>query len=86
MLGRGNPYYRQLAKIRAVFHDAVTPEKFGKATEAVLRRAQKGDVMAYREICDRLFGKSQPPFELGSGGRIQIQVVYVNGSREHAND
>jgi hypothetical protein len=86
--GPGNPYVKHLAELRAMFHAAVTPERFKAATEALISRAEKGDVMAYRELCDRLFGKSRQPIEVGGkdGGKMRIEVVYVRRHRQHARD
>jgi hypothetical protein len=55
--GPGNPYVRQTAQLRAALLRAVKEGDLEKAAAAVLRKAIKGDVIAFRELCDRLLGK-----------------------------
>ncbi len=56
--GTGNPNLKKIAAIRRNLLEAVTPERLTAAIEAVLRKAtEEGDVIALREILDRLVGR-----------------------------
>jgi hypothetical protein len=56
-LGRGNPHGRAVNELRAVLFEVVTPERYRKAVEAVLTKAEAGDHKALAELSDRLLGK-----------------------------
>src|SRR5262249_15894325 len=55
--GPGNPHARQTSQLRAALLRAVSEGDLEAAAAAVLKKALKGDVIAFREICDRLLGK-----------------------------
>jgi len=61
--------------LRAIGNTA-TPERIARATDAVLRRAEKGDVQAYREVLNRLLGLA--PQSIGVYGQqssIGLEIV-----------
>jgi hypothetical protein len=58
--GPGNPHARKTAKLRAALLAAVTETDLTKAAAALLAKAVKGDVIAFRELCDRVLGRPSP--------------------------
>lgn len=57
--GPGNPYGRVVARWRELFHEAVTEEDFRAIISAMVQKAKEGDMVAAREILNRLAGR--PP-------------------------
>ena len=58
--GPGNPHSKQTARLRSALLRAVSEGDLEKAAAAVLKKAIGGDVIAFRELCDRLLGKPSP--------------------------
>ncbi len=56
--GPGNPYARRTAEIRKVIMSAVSNEDLHALILTLVNRGIDGDVMAPREILDRMLGKS----------------------------
>jgi hypothetical protein len=54
---KGNPNHLKAAKLRAALLAAVSEDELAKAATAVLAKALAGDVIAFRELCDRVLGK-----------------------------
>lgn len=57
--GKGNPLARQQARIRAMIVEAVSEEDFRAIIAAMVDRAKEGDMVAARELLNRLAGR--PP-------------------------
>jgi hypothetical protein len=76
--GPGNPHVQQTAQLRSALLGAVTPERIVNVIQALMDRAEKGDVPAARELFDRLFGKASQPIEVSgpNGQPVQGEVVY----------
>lgn len=55
--GPGNPYAKQVARFRSMIHEAVTIEDLRAIVGMLVERAKDGDVVAAREILNRLVGK-----------------------------
>ena len=56
-LARGNPHAKRVAELRAMIRDAVTQDDLKAVVGALIEKAKGGDVMAARELLDRLVGK-----------------------------
>ena len=65
--GPGNPHARHVAEIRSVLMSAVSNDDLRAIVSTLVEKAKAGDVMAAREVFDRLVGKakisiaSEPP-------------------------
>jgi len=57
--GPGNPNARRVADFRRVLVDAVTDEDLHDLARTLVAKGKAGDVMAAREIFDRLMGKAK---------------------------
>ena len=57
--GPGNPHARQVAAIRSVLMSAVSDDDLRVILSALVKRAKAGDVMAAREVLDRLLGRAK---------------------------
>ena len=57
--GPGNPHARQVAAIRAVLMAAVSDDDLRAIVSTLVEKAKAGDVMAAREVLDRLIGKAK---------------------------
>jgi len=55
--GPGNPNAKRVAELRAMIRDAVTQNDLKAVVGALIEKAKGGDVMAARELLDRLVGK-----------------------------
>lgn len=57
--GPGNPYVRHVAAIRSVLMSAVSDDDLRAIVSTLVEKAKAGDVMAAREVLDRLLGKAK---------------------------
>ena len=57
--GPGNPHARQVAAIRSVLMSAVSDDDLVQMVRALVKKAKAGDVMAAREVLDRMLGKAK---------------------------
>ena len=57
--GPGNPYARRVAEIRSTLLSAVSDEDLRQIALSLVEKAKGGDVMAAREILDRMMGKAK---------------------------
>ena len=55
--GPGNPYGRSVAKWRELFQEAVTDQDFREIIAAMVQKAKEGDMVAAREVLNRLAGR-----------------------------
>ena len=67
--GPGNPYGQQVARLRAVILEAVTDDDLRKIVAALVKRAKGGDVVAARELLNRLVGI---PVDVLADRRLQL--------------
>lgn len=58
--GRGNPYARQAARLRAALLKAITAKDVETVVSSLIKEAKAGDVQAIREVLDRAVGKPLP--------------------------
>lgn len=56
----GNPLAIRAGELRRELFAAVKPEDFREVVDALLRQAKQGDLVAVKELLDRLIGKSSP--------------------------
>ena len=77
--GPGNPYAKRTGDIRNAFVEAVTLDDVQAIVRALVRKAKKGDVIAAREVFDRLVGKATIMVEPGddAGGQQGGVVIYL---------
>jgi len=54
---RGNPFARQVARLRSALLSAVTPADVRAIAKGLVVRAKEGDIVAVKELLDRLLGK-----------------------------
>ncbi|MEE8079168.1 MAG: hypothetical protein V3T18_09240 [Pseudomonadales bacterium] len=57
--GPGNPHARHVAEIRSVLMSAVSNDDLRAILSTLVEKAKAGDVMAAREVLDRLVGKAK---------------------------
>lgn len=62
--GRGNPHARQVADYQRAVREAVTDEDLRRITRKLVERAIAGDVVAAREVLDRVMGKAKVSIEV----------------------
>lgn len=58
--GPGNPYARQIARLRSTLVECVSPEDLKEIVRVLIEKAKAGDIAAAREIIDRVLGKPLP--------------------------
>ena len=73
-LGRGNPYNKRACELRAALFRAVDDAGMQKAAAAVLDKAKNGNIVAFRELCDRTIGKAVATDILDRLAAIEAQV------------
>ena len=61
--GPGNPHARHVAAIRSVLMSAVSDDDLRAILFTLVEKAKAGDVMAAREVLDRLLGKAKISIE-----------------------
>ena len=62
-LASGNPHHRRVAELRAALLDAVSAEDLRAIVGKLIERAKAGDIVAAREVLDRIFGRPNQPIE-----------------------
>lgn len=55
--GPGNPHARRVARLRAELLRAVSPQDLREIVLSLVAKAKAGDILAAREVLDRLFGR-----------------------------
>ena len=55
--GPGNPYAKQVARVRSLIVDAVSEDDLRAVISMLVERAKGGDVLAARELLNRLVGR-----------------------------
>jgi len=55
--GPGNPYAKQVGRIRSLILEAVTEDDLRAIVAGLVERAKAGDMAAARELLDRLVGR-----------------------------
>jgi hypothetical protein len=63
--GPGNPHARRTAEIRATLISTVSDEDLQDIVRALVGKAKAGDVVAAREVLDRILGKATTPITVG---------------------
>ena len=66
--GPGNPRAKRIAEIRSALIEAVSVEDLREIVAALVRRAKEGDVLAAREVLDRLLANALGRSTVGSAG------------------
>ncbi len=59
--GPGNPYIRQVARLRSLILESVDDDDLRAVLTTLIKRAKAGDVAAAKELLDRLVGKAPSP-------------------------
>jgi hypothetical protein len=80
--GPGNPLIRRVARARAAIADAVTDEDVADIIRALVRQAKAGDVMAAREVLDRVAGRVKLEAELAVNARPEVGADAFAGMEE----
>ena len=73
--GPGNPHVRRTAQIRELLLQAVSDDDLRKIVKALVEKGKAGDVMAAREVLDRLVGRPQTPVELSGDLDQRLHLV-----------
>jgi hypothetical protein len=68
--GPGNPFARQVAKLRQVLLESVTEEDLREIVQAMVKKAKEGDMVAAREVLSRVIGK---PAEAPDPDRLDVE-------------
>lgn len=71
--GQGNPHARRVADFRRVLLGAVTDEDLHDIARTLVERGKTGDVMAAREVLDRLMGKAKVTMAVETEPQISIE-------------
>jgi hypothetical protein len=86
-LGRGNPFNKRQCELRAALFKAVDNENMELAAKAILDKAKRGNVVAFRELADRLMGKAVPSDILDRLAAIEAHVFgYENEHQRTTSD
>ena len=71
--GPGNPYARRVADFRRVLVDAVTDEDLHDLARTLVKKGKAGDVMAAREVFDRLMGKAKVTMAVETESQMNVE-------------
>lgn len=80
--GPGNPYAARVAKLRALILDAVTEGDLKAIVRVLVQQAKAGDIVAARELLNRLIGRPGPADDLEEADQQQAYHVVIPGVRE----
>jgi hypothetical protein len=84
--GRGNPVARQAFRIRQSLFAALTPELMTEATLAIIGKAIKGDVAAFKVLCEFTLGPPQALDLLHQVARLKGAILRGTASGFDAGD
>ena len=70
--GPGNPFVSRTAEYRRAIREAVGPDTVVQIIGVLIKKALEGDVIAAREVLDRVLGKA----------RVNVEVDHRNASIE----
>jgi hypothetical protein len=73
--GKGNPYKRRTARLRAEMYRTVTPSDVSRVTKALIDAAASGDVPAIKEFFDRYFGKPEAADVMGRIEELEALIL-----------
>ena len=73
--GPGNPHAAQVARLRAMLLDSATDERMRATIDKLWSMAADGDMVAIKEIFDRLFGKPKQAVELEGALELFKRIV-----------
>jgi hypothetical protein len=73
--GPGNPHARQASRYRELFAATVTEDDFRAIVQALVTRAKEGDIIAAREVLNRIIGKPVDTRDESSKPNITSQQV-----------
>lgn len=59
--GRTHPHAARVAELRSAMLEAITPESIRKAVLALIAEAERGNIVAVRELLDRAVGRPLEP-------------------------
>jgi hypothetical protein len=62
--GPGNPHAKRVAEVRTLLLESVTDADLQDIIKALVEKAKTGDVVAVKELLDRLLGKPRQALEL----------------------
>lgn len=81
--GPGSPVARRTAELRAALLDAVSIDDLRGIIAKLIEQARGGDVLAAREVLDRLFGKARQGVDVAAEQDhvVQYQLVQVEFDR-----
>jgi hypothetical protein len=88
--GRGDPHRGKRAMLQAAVTRIVTADDIAEIIAALIEKAKQGDVMAAREVFDRVFGRpvASVEFDGDAVGIVGLQITYADdwwGSKEAAD-
>jgi hypothetical protein len=83
-LGRGNPFNKRACELRAALFAAVDDDGMKKAAEAILKKAIKGNVPAFKELLDRTIGKAVTTDILDRLAAIEAEVFGHENEHQRA--
>ncbi len=78
--GTGNPHAKRVAALRSALLGAVSPEDLRVIVEKLIEKAKAGDLLATKELFDRILGKSTQPI----AGDVGVSVHQVLTPEQHA--
>lgn len=76
--GKGNPQAKRIHEYRLALRSAISIKDFQAVVRAIARKAMRGDVLAAREIFNRILGLPVQPVELsGADGEPLVMTPHV---------
>lgn len=64
---KGNPYTKRINQLRSKLMEKFTDDRMELVAEALIAKAESGDLVAIRDLFDRLMGKVVNGPEFGAG-------------------
>jgi len=80
--GPGNPFARRVAALRSAMLTAVTENDVQEIVAALVQQAKAGDVVAAREILNRLIGK---PSDTVDPDRVELDEMQLESDLDTAS-
>lgn len=66
--GKGNPHHKRLGKLREAQAKATTPRRMKRVWDAVMAKAEAGDMLAAKLVIEMVHGKAPQRVEIDTGG------------------
>ncbi|GAG08142.1 unnamed protein product, partial [marine sediment metagenome] len=72
------PHKKAIAKLRAAMYENLTPASIAKVIRMMIKKAEKGNLSAAKELLDRSIGRPRQDIDVNTAGATPLVLVLKN--------